>query len=245
MDVSNLAQQCGAAPEFLGKVNPSLGWKKLTASAGRILRYLGSVHLVIETGGGKFAANQFTRVLADPPYEAGICFGSVCDGSRKPDSLKWDTSFDSMGPLMQALPDFFASTGYQDITDGRSTIFQKAFKTEMPAYEWLAAHPDRFASLQRFMTVQRFGDWTSISTLRDELEEWSRQSETVAFVDIGGGAGQQCVRLKERLPSLHGRIVLQDLPEVITRLPTVDGVDSMGHDFFQPQKVKGGFLFSP
>jgi demethylsterigmatocystin 6-O-methyltransferase len=63
------------------------------------------------------------------------------------------------------------------------------------------------------------------------------ESEVPFFVDIGGGHGHQCIQLLQKHPRLKNRIVLQDLPEAIDRLPAPlpQGIRAIPHDFFTPQ----------
>lgn len=61
----------------------------------------------------------------------------------------------------------------------------------------------------------------------------------VAFVDVGGGNGQQCASLKEKLPQISGRVVLQDRPEVLDKALSVDGMEKMSYDYLTEQPVKG------
>lgn len=59
------------------------------------------------------------------------------------------------------------------------------------------------------------------------------------FVDVGGGAGHKCMELKARYPALPGKVILQDRPETLAHaIPTVE---SMVHDFFTEQPIKGKF----
>jgi hypothetical protein len=62
----------------------------------------------------------------------------------------------------------------------------------------------------------------------------------VLVVDIGGGAGHDLLGFKERHPELKGRLVLEELPYMIDRVVgKLDGVELVGHDFYDPQPVKG------
>lgn len=64
-------------------------------------------------------------------------------------------------------------------------------------------------------------------------------SDSVAFVDVGGGNGQQCDSLKKKFPELAGRFVLQDRPEVLEKALAVDGMEKMSYDYLTEQPVKG------
>jgi hypothetical protein len=64
--------------------------------------------------------------------------------------------------------------------------------------------------------------------------------DEVLVVDIGGGAGHDLLGFKERHPELKGRLVLEELPYMIDRVVgKLDGVELVGHDFYDPQPVKG------
>lgn len=153
-------------------------------------------------------------------------------------SLAEISSFDTVGPVLQQLPDFLAETQYADITQSDKTALQKAFNTELPGFIWFPNHPERFGYFQQLMTVQRAGavNWLSVFPFQDELGDF--QGKTV-FVDIGGGFGHQSLSVKEAFPSIEGKIVLQDLPQTLEHVPPMDGIEVMPHNFFEPQVVKG------
>ncbi|KAE8345192.1 hypothetical protein BDV24DRAFT_159556 [Aspergillus arachidicola] len=69
-------------------------------------------------------------------------------------------AFDNGGPAIQEFPSFFAETHYQEITSNTNTPFQKAFRTDLTCFAWLAQHPERFNHLQHVMTALESTDWT-------------------------------------------------------------------------------------
>lgn len=86
------------------------------------------------------------------------------------------------------------------------------------------------------------GDWLAALPVDDEVAKWqSADPERVLFVDIGGGMGHQCLRLRERYPDAPGRVIVQDMPITIGRIPKPmpHGVEAMAHTFDDPQPVKG------
>ncbi|KAL9086805.1 MAG: hypothetical protein Q9165_006952 [Trypethelium subeluteriae] len=147
-------------------------------------------------------------------------------------------NFDTIGPVLQQLPKFLMETNYQDITDGSKTAFQLAFHTELPVFTWLANQPELFAHAQEYMKFQRAGtaNWMSVFPFEQELGDWR---DKPVFVDIGGGLGQQCMALKSKFPNLTGKIVLQDLPQTVKHVASIEGVEIQAQDFFEPQVVKG------
>ncbi|KAK7744784.1 hypothetical protein SLS62_010017 [Diatrype stigma] len=61
---------------------------------------------------------------------------------------------------------------------------------------------------------------------------------------LRGAKGSQCIAFKQRYPDLPGRIILQDVPQVVeeTRrnpLPGFEGIETECNDFFTSQPIKG------
>lgn len=154
------------------------------------------------------------------------------------------SSFDSFTPVFQELPGFLAETKYQDLTDSNKTPSQKAFKTELPAYVWLSTDLERFSCMYQVMRAHRPEDWLSLFPLEQEVDNWSAEPEKALFVDMGGGSGHQCVRLKAKYPNLPGRIILQEIPETISLVKPTEGIEAMVHNLFDPQPIKGILLTS-
>lgn len=83
--------------------------------------------------------------------------------------------------------------------------------------------------------------------VRERLLFDERKDEhDIVLVDVGGGKGHDL----SRFATLHmsdikePRLVLQDLPDVIEHLTSVDNplppsIKAMAHDFFTPQPVRG------
>ncbi|KAJ5197301.1 hypothetical protein N7449_007780 [Penicillium cf. viridicatum] len=61
------------------------------------------------------------------------------------------------------------------------------------------------------------------------------------LVDIGGGLGHDLAGLKRKFPNLPGRLVLEDLPDVIehAKESIEDGIEVVGYDMFTKQPLKG------
>jgi hypothetical protein len=97
-----------------------------------------------------------------------------------------------------------------------------------------------------WMASQRDGlpTFFDVIDFEEELALGADES-TVLFVDIGGAAGHQCVAFKAKHPHLKGRVILQDLPDVIKSvnekpLPGFEGVETQVYNAFEtPQPIKG------
>jgi len=89
------------------------------------------------------------------------------------------------------------------------------------------------------MAVQRMGmpTWLDVYPYKAKAEDLS--PEQPLFVDLGGGIGHQSIALREQLPNVPNKIILQDIPQTLEHAIKHPGVDIVVQDFFQPQQVKG------
>ncbi|KAL6230776.1 hypothetical protein BDW75DRAFT_244520 [Aspergillus navahoensis] len=193
----------------------------------RIIRYLASNNLIEEIGQGQFRANRITHHL----------------GSASAENLS-NISYDLTDLAVKALPDFLEETGYADITDSSRTPFQKAFNTDLTWFAWLAEHPDKKEEFQQAMKSSQGDDWmVGFDEFEQRALEAECSSERVFFVDIAGGSGHRCIGVKDRYPSLEGRLVLQDLAEVVKELPETPGMRIEAHNIFQEETVRGAQFY--
>lgn len=151
--------------------------------------------------------------------------------------------FVTCGPAIQAFPSFLEESRYQDITNNRKTAFQKGFNTELTAFEWMARNPKQLAALQTVMTALQSDRWLAGFDLLDQAARAfpAGQPGKVFLVDVGGGHGHQAVQLRERYPDLSGHLVLQDLSQIVDRLPPIDGIKVVAQDFFEKQGIAGKY----
>lgn len=150
------------------------------------------------------------------------------------------------------IPKFLKDTQYQNPVNALDTPMQYLYggRGEKHAWQYLQ-EINAMASLQSLMAV-----WMSDRThwsdekvgyypLSTRLIEGARKGEDEVFlVDIGGGTGNDLFKLLSLHPeeTLPGRLVCQDLPHIIERIPPdflPPSVLRQGHDFFTPQPIKG------
>lgn len=148
-------------------------------------------------------------------------------------------SHDSIGPAITALPDFLKEKNYQDITSVVDTPLQKAWNTDLPGFLWAQTQPDKFAYFNQFMVVQRLGmpTWLDVYPYQEKVD--GLKPEQPFFVDLGGGLGHQSIALREKLPDLPNRIILQDIPTTLAHAIKHPAVEIAVQDFFQPQAITG------
>ena len=119
--------------------------------------------------------------------------------------------------------------------------FHKAHNTTSHFIPFLATKPDFERSFQVYMSGFDQGrtSWTDFFPVEEEIGKGTRHDpDAILFVDIGGGMGHEGLALKKRYPNLPGRFVNQDLPHIVSD-QQLDGIESMAHDFFTPQPLKG------
>jgi hypothetical protein len=73
----------------------------------------------------------------------------------------------------------------------------------------------------------------------DDIVASGSNEDTVIFVDVGSALGHQSIALRERYPNLPGRVIIQDMPQVINMVQPRHGIEPQVYDFFTPQPVKG------
>lgn len=148
---------------------------------------------------------------------------------------------------MQIMPEFFKETKYQNVTNTKYLPFHKAFKTDLPVFDWLVQHPEHLVPFQKMMSTIEGSEWTEGFELLDSEAKAvpstpPKPSERAFFVDVGGGHGHQATLLGQKYPKLLGRLVLQDLEAVVSGLSPIEGIKIQPYNFFEKQPITGKCL---
>ncbi|KAI4196705.1 MAG: hypothetical protein LQ350_006396 [Teloschistes chrysophthalmus] len=167
----------------------------------RIMRYMVASRLVGETAPDQYVASKKTYVFADPRIENSIRFFHAVSN-----------------PAFQALPEFLKETGYQN--ESKSSAFQKGHGTELELFPWLRERPNDLKNFQAVMQINKDNSNTYVVPFDDSV---SCGHDGVIFVDIGGNVGHQAAEVLSKHPELAGRVMVQDLGEVIQRHPDIKG----------------------
>ncbi|KAF4629411.1 hypothetical protein G7Y89_g8739 [Cudoniella acicularis] len=190
----------------------------------RIMRYMTAISLFQEVGPGKFKTTPLSGIyVTASPLAQGIIHMT------------------SQMEIISALPAYFAQNGYKNPGDAYDGPFQYARQTKLHCFEWIATQPKLQHAFNVIMGISRSArdqSWFDYFPVSSKLSVKS-DSDTL-LVDIGGGVGHDLIRLKEKKPSLSGKLIVQDISvviESISDLPT--GIEAMKYDFFTPQPVKG------
>jgi hypothetical protein len=196
----------------------------------RITRICASTGMLDERGAGTYAPNALTRLLAQPSYAAGIVF-----------------NHDTSGNSFTHLPEYLRKTHFQNPENAVDGPFQYANNHVGHAFTWLTAHPETFEAFHGYVHTLRTHRpaWTDMYPIHSRLVDGLKtDGEASALVDIGGGVGQLLQDFRKAVPEYTGRLVLQELDEVIgaARAMGVDAdkrIELQTHDFFTPQPIKG------
>ena len=85
-------------------------------------------------------------------------------------------------------------------------------------------------------------NWFSTFPVDEILLNGARKGdpESVLLVDIGGGEGHDIEAFHKSFASVHGKLILQDLPPVVDNIKSLDAaVVRQKYNFFTEQPVKG------
>ncbi|KAF2187330.1 S-adenosyl-L-methionine-dependent methyltransferase [Zopfia rhizophila CBS 207.26] len=141
------------------------------------------------------------------------------------------------GTAVAKLPEYFAEKGYKNPDDAFDSPWQYGEQTDLHYFDWLAERPRFQKAFNTVMGIQRQGrgpPWFEFFPVEEKLKVQS--PDQTLLVDIGGGIGHDIIGLKQRFPNLLGRLVVEDLPGVIAAVNELpEGIEAVGHDFFQPQ----------
>jgi hypothetical protein len=146
--------------------------------------------------------------------------------------------------VLSKFPEWWRSNKFQPptATDG---LFQYAFRQFTDFFDYLSKSPPHDDYFNKFMSGYHQGrpSWMDVGfypvqQLIDGLD--AADPEAVLLVDIGGNVGHDIDEFRRKSPDAPGRLILQDLPQVIDRITSLDArIERMPHDFLAEQPIKG------
>ena len=191
-----------------------------------LLRSMASFGLIVETNKDTFTANCISKALAHPDVVGA--FPHV-------------THLHAL--TAQVLPRYLHEHKYQAMNDTKDLPFHLALGTDLSPFEWMKQHPEQMKALGHAMKIERMHSWIESYPVRDEIANFQASTDSALLVDIGGGFGQQAVAFKTQVPSLPGRVVVQDVASTLAYALATDGIEFQEHDFFTPQPIKGAKFY--
>ncbi|KAL2827290.1 S-adenosyl-L-methionine-dependent methyltransferase [Aspergillus pseudoustus] len=209
------------------------------AMLARLLKHLGAMGVIKETGPDTYRRNGFSTSLSAKRYS---------------DAYPCMTGCITFG--LTSLPAHLKNTSYRNPSDGRHAAFQDGYRTASHFFEYLQSHPAHAEQFNNHMTAYHQGrpSWMDpgfypVASLTQGVGPTGTiGDEDVLLVDVGGGVGHDLSEFRRKWPDLPGRLVLQDLGEVIEQARAMNratdagaqgGIEAVVHDFFTEQPVKG------
>lgn len=200
----------------------------------RMLRAVAALNLVDEVAEHMYLANELTRTLAEPGFDAGI--KELFDAALGPHST------------LSHMTDWARDEQYVAPTTGTDGPYQRArgiVGTNTFAH-WVGQEPHMLSNLSALMKViQR--DRLNWSAWFPEDALFAAGTGEVFMVDVGGGLAHDLMGLAARYPDRRMRLVVEDLPSVIaeTKQEKLDErIEMVEHDFFTKQPVMGAKIVS-
>ncbi|KAL8884933.1 MAG: hypothetical protein Q9215_007128 [Flavoplaca cf. flavocitrina] len=239
-----IALELGIFDILVAKKEASVGVQELACANGadavflvRIMRVVTALGLCAEVGFENYQANLKTEIMTVPQ---GIS--------------SFKSWFDIFTPTAAKLPEYMHSQNYQNPTRSTSSAF--AYTNGSEFWTHLGKTPVHSQIFNDFMATRRQGRqrWYDVYPVGEELSASLSNADTdtpgesnVLLVDVGGNRGHDLVELRAKYPDLVGKMILQDLPDVVAHASFEQDddrvIEAMPHDFFQPQPVRHALAY--
>lgn len=129
---------------------------------------------------------------------------------------------------------------FQSPAHASQSVFDYTFGASF--FDWMKENPATLRCFDLYMAGRRVGkaSWLDYYPIHERLMEGTKTENAIFMVDIGGGHGHDLKSLRDKYghEGLPGRLILQDLAAE-TPNDTSAIFESMHHNFFEPQPIKG------
>ncbi|KAL8941132.1 MAG: hypothetical protein Q9216_002431 [Gyalolechia sp. 2 TL-2023] len=193
----------------------------------RLLRSLAAIGLLTQLDQNRWASTPRTRACSIPTYRSGLKFIN-----------------DFIYPVFQKMPESLAKSNYR-CPQALQGPLQDTYDTKLAGFDFIMEPrwAETLKDCNLFMQGRREGSvsWLEFYPFAEKiLAESKSGKQEVLVVDVGGGLGHGLLELKEKFPTIEGRLVLQDLPKTVQQAGNGAGIfEPMAHDFFTPQPLRG------
>ncbi|THC91391.1 hypothetical protein EYZ11_009140 [Aspergillus tanneri] len=146
--------------------------------------------------------------------------------------------YDLTMPTLSQLPEYFREHHYAMPKEYSRSPMRWAVGQSQ--FEWLAQRKYHQTLFNSYMASRRQGrpSWFNVYPVQRLTDQTIAHEDAVFLVDVGGNQGHDLIRFREKHPQVPGRLILQDLPKVVS--PSVGkGIEPMAYSFLDPQPIKG------
>ncbi|EHK44925.1 hypothetical protein TRIATDRAFT_242829 [Trichoderma atroviride IMI 206040] len=197
-----------------------------------LLQLLASGNIIEETGEGLFQPTDFSLSLGDKNTLLAPALRVRTDHVMRP-SLHF--------------PEFLAKTGYRMPSDDTNSCYIDTYPEKKDYFGRCKENPSYQESFSSFLALwsQHRRPWPQFYDTQALLDSSDLSNGGALVVDIGGHHGADLFHVLKKHPDVPaGSLVLQDLPKVIASAKfTTDKIRAIGHNFFEPQPVKGSRVY--
>ncbi|MCJ1426479.1 hypothetical protein MMC29_004382 [Sticta canariensis] len=195
----------------------------------RLFRILAAVGIVAEVGRETYSSTPVTNALTHPPIYSAVEHFS-CEVLRS----------------FLELPEYLVQNNYRMPSEPSKTPFVDIYGKGI--FDHFKDSPARGSNFNVFMEGHQEGkrNWLDIYPLQDRLaSDLDEEENAVLLVDIGGGLGHDLRDFGNRRGSMPGRLVLQDLPAIISEVDSSKKpeVEAMAYDYYTPQPIEGARIY--
>ncbi|KAH8900524.1 S-adenosyl-L-methionine-dependent methyltransferase [Thozetella sp. PMI_491] len=193
----------------------------------RTMRHLGALGYITETGPNEYKPTNFSLCLSLPFMYGGYISLISCLSDSQ---IKFH--------------EYSRQRGFVNPTDASDTAMMYAYNTDKDMFTYLQ-EIDRGQHFNYHMTGYRQGRpaWmmSGFYPVQERLVAGADARPDAPFlVDIGGNLGHDLQDFYRHHPNAPGRLILQDLPVVLSQITKLDyAITPMSYDFHTEQPVKG------
>lgn len=209
------------------------------------MRVIASLGLCSTPGSEVYRANDKTVALIQPIGRDGVPCMYVHACSLSFNSLTDLLSrYDLTVPTLSKLPEYLQAHQYANPQEYTTSPMKWAVGQSQ--FEWLASHKDQQTLFNSYMASRRQGRpmWFDTYPVGRLLGHDVPYEDSVFLVDVGGNQGHDLSQFRLKHSHLPGRLILQDLPDVVAGVSSRDsGVEVMGYSFLDPQPVQGARVY--
>lgn len=154
-------------------------------------------------------------------------------------------------PIVLSNPAFFRNNGYREprMHEGLNTPLSRYFgKPDYGFFDYLADHLETqqtfISSLKSQIRSTRLT--SSIYPYSEKVfANYTDREAPVAILDIGGSRAEFLQELRKNYPEGQGRMVVQNRQQTMDSIVSrPEGIETMIHDIFAEQHIKGIHLLS-
>ncbi|KAH8671506.1 O-methyltransferase-domain-containing protein [Xylariales sp. PMI_506] len=220
----------GVRPQKVNELAESL--KVDPILLGRIMRHLGAMGYIIETGADEYRPTRHIMAMSIPMIGDGYL--AVLKG--------FNTG------IFQ-LSEWTNNNGWRDPSDADATPIMAILNTKLNVFEILQDR-ELVSEFNNHMHGRRQGrlPWMAPCLYPAQthlMDGFDGDAYSPFLVDVGGGNGYDLAEFIRYYPNYPGKLILQDLPVVISRIQTLDArIVRNEYDFRAEQPVKGARAYS-